>query len=91
MRRATTEGKSVFAEWVRAQDPDILAMQETNDFTQIRFEELARSYGHGFAVLGKEPGMPGSVEMRTKFPVSVSSKTPVVNVDKVLDLSLIPT
>ena len=41
MRRDTTQGKRLFAEWVRQQNPDILALQEVNDFTQFTLETLA--------------------------------------------------
>ena len=86
MRRDTTQGKRLFAEWVRQQNPDILALQEVNDFTQFTLETLAAKYGHDYAVISKDPKLiPGSVGSRTKFPVSISSKSPVVNVDKVLD------
>lgn len=86
MRRDTTQGKRLFAEWVRQQNPDILALQEVNDFTQFTLETLAAEYGHDYAVISKDPKLiPGSVGSRTKFPVSISSKSPVVNVDKVLD------
>ena len=45
MRRDTTQGKRLFAEWVRQQNPDILALQEVNDFTQFTLETLAAEYG----------------------------------------------
>ena len=50
MRRDTTQGKRLFAEWVRQQNPDILALQEVNDFTQFTLETLAAEYGHDYAV-----------------------------------------
>ncbi len=75
MKKDTTEGKVVFAEWIKAQDPDILALQEVNKFTQKKLEDLARSYGHPYAVLLKENG----------YPVALTSKYPIVNVSKVID------
>ena len=75
MRADTTKNKQVFAAWVREQDPDILCLQETNYFTQKSLQELAASYGHPYAILGKEEG----------FPTAITSKYPIVNVQKVTD------
>ena len=58
MKNDTTAGKQEFAAWVRTQDPDILALQETNGFTQESLQALAESYGHPYAILCKEPGYP---------------------------------
>lgn len=75
MRADTTEGKTVFAEWMRNQDPDIVCLQETNKFTQKSLEKLAASYGHPYAVLQKEKG----------FPTAITSKYPIVNIVKIED------
>ncbi|WP_236980485.1 endonuclease/exonuclease/phosphatase family protein [Membranihabitans maritimus] len=75
MKMDTTEGKVKFSEWIKSQDPDVLALQEVNYFTQSKLENIARSYGHPYAVLLKETG----------YPVAITSKFPIVNVEKVLD------
>lgn len=75
MKNDTTAGKQTFAAWVRQQDPDILALQETNGFTQQSLQELAESYGHPYAILCKEPG----------YPPAITSKYPIVNVRRVTD------
>lgn len=75
MKNDTTAGKQKFAAWVRAQDPDILALQETNGFTQESLQALAESYGHPYAILCKEPG----------YPPALTSKYPIVNVRRVTD------
>lgn len=67
--------KKQFTEWVAPINPDIVAFQETNKFTQKSLEEFAARYHHPYAVLAKEPG----------FPVAITSKYPIVNVQKVLD------
>lgn len=67
--------KSDFVTWIKGVDPDIAAFQEVNKFTQKSLEEFAARYGHHYAVLSKEPG----------FPVALTSKYPIVNVQKVLD------
>ena len=56
-------------------DPDIVATQEMNGWTQKTLEELASSYAHPYALQSKEEG----------FPVSLSAKTPLVNFKKVTE------
>ncbi len=75
IRLDTTSNHQKFAEWVNEQNPDILALQELNFFTQKKLEQLARSFNHSYAVLLKEAG----------YPVGITSKYPIVNVQKVLD------
>lgn len=64
-----------YQEWVREIDPDIVAYQEMNKFTQRGLEQFAKRYGHPYAVMSKLDG----------FPVALSSKYPIVNVQKVVD------
>lgn len=81
MRQDSTENKSKFAEWIKAQDPDVLALQEMNGFTQKKLQAFAETYGHSYAVLVKEPEPDGSIS----FPVAITSKYPIVNVKRVVD------
>ena len=64
-----------FAEWVKKIDPDIIGFQEMNNFTQQKLEVFAASYGHKYAVQSKTEG----------YPVALTSKYPIVNVQKVVD------
>lgn len=64
-----------FVEWVTEINPDVVAFQEMNKFTQKSLEAFARRYGHPYAVLSKTDG----------YPVAISSKYPIVNVQKVVD------
>lgn len=73
MKTDTTKGKQQFVEWVKKNDPDVLALQECNGFTQRTLEDLARSYGHPYAVIVKENG----------FPTGITSKYPIANIRKV--------
>lgn len=75
MKNDTTAGKKLFANWVKSYDPDILALEECNKFTQLTLEELAHSYGHPYAVIVKEKG----------YPVGITSKYPIVNIQKIND------
>ncbi len=56
-------------------DPDIAAFQEMNNFTQKELEQFAARYGHQYAVISKTEG----------YPVALTSKYPIVNVQKVID------
>lgn len=76
MKLDTAAGKPVFAAWIKKMDPDILALQECTGFTQASLEKLAESYGHQYAVLLIEG---------EKFPVAITSKYPILNVQKVSD------
>lgn len=69
----TTKGKKLFVEWVKDKNPDVLALQECNGFTQKTLEELAASYGHNYAVIVKESG----------YPVGVTSRFPILDIKKV--------
>ncbi|RDK86770.1 exodeoxyribonuclease-3 [Enterobacillus tribolii] len=82
MKSDTSEGKQKFAEWAKQQDADIIAWQEMNHFTREKLEAFAQSYGHNYAVLLKEPKVPGDDEF---FPTAITSKYPIVNVNKVVD------
>lgn len=73
MRLDTTENKARFTEWVREQDPDVLALQEVKSVTQSELEDLARKYHHPYAVILKEGGS----------PVALTSKYPIVSVQRV--------
>lgn len=67
--------KRGFAEWVSKLQPDIVALQEVNGFTQAKLSQLAANYGHPYAILLKEEG----------YPVALTSRYPIVNVQKVTD------
>ena len=73
MKTDTTPGKQVFVGWVKKQAPDILALQECNKFTQKTLEELARAYGHAYAVIVKEKG----------YPTGLTSKYPITGVQRI--------
>ena len=80
MKLDESEGKQKYIDWAKAQDADIIAWQEMNFFTREKLEKFAASYGHKYAVLLKE-----SPEDAAFFPVAITSKYPIVNVNKVVD------
>ncbi|MBN1900872.1 endonuclease/exonuclease/phosphatase family protein [Candidatus Sumerlaeota bacterium] len=63
------------AEWIKNMNPDVLALQELNDFNEQKLSELARQWNHNYAVILKEDG----------FPVGLTSKTPIEVIAKRLD------
>lgn len=71
----TTKGKEVFVQWVKQFNPDIVALQECNKFTQKTLEELAATWGHPYAVIVKENG----------FPTGLTSRYPITNINKVTE------
>lgn len=75
MKLDTTRDKTAFSQWIRQKDPDVMAFQEMNGFTQAKLEEFSRSYGHGYSILLKDSG----------FPVALTSRYPISNTEKVLD------
>lgn len=75
MKMDSTKGKTEFVDWVKAQDPDILALEECNKFTQLSLEEMAHRYGHPYALIVKETG----------YPTGITSKYPIVNARKITD------
>jgi len=76
MRLDTAAGKPNFVAWLQKMQPDILALQEVTGFTQASLEKLAGQYGHPYAVLLLED---------EKYPVAITSRYPIVNVQKVSD------
>ena len=80
MKLDESEGKQKYIDWAKAQDADIIAWQEMNFFTREKLEKFAASYGHKYAILLKE-----SPEDAAFFPVAITSKYPIVNVNKVVD------
>lgn len=82
MKLDQTEDKQKFIEWVKQQDADIIAWQEMNYFTRDKLEKFANSYGHKYAVLLKQ-----SPDQKDDgfFPVAITSKYPIINVNKVVD------
>ena len=64
-----------YVKWVKEINPDIIAYQEMNDFTQRSLEIFAARYQHDYAIMSKVDG----------FPTALSSCYPIVNVQKVVD------
>ncbi len=61
-----------FINWVKGQQPDILAMTELVGFTEKDLGKLASEYGHKYYAIVKEEG----------YPVGISSDEPITVVKK---------
>ena len=61
-----------FVEWIRKQDPEILALQELCGFTQESLLAMAQQWGHPYAVILKENGYP--VGITSKKPINLKAK-----------------
>lgn len=55
------------AKWIAEQNPDVVALEELNGFTQETLERTAKTWGHHHARILKEDG----------FPVGITSKEPM--------------
>lgn len=64
-----------YVDWVKTVDPDIVAFQEMNKFTESSLKELAARYGHYYSAISKENG----------YPVAITSKYPIRDLVKVDD------
>ena len=61
--------------WLRAQSPDVVALQEVNGFTASELAALSAGWGHPHAVMAKEHG----------YPVALTSRTPIEVVERRLE------
>lgn len=61
-----------FVAWVQDVDPDVFAIQETNNFNQASLEALAARYGHNYALYNAKGGYP--VSITSKHPIEVVSQ-----------------
>ena len=55
------------AAWIKAQDPEVVALQELCSFDEATLQKFAKMYGHDYVVLQKENG----------YPVALTSKKPI--------------
>lgn len=74
MKLDQTAEKTELAAWVSSMNPDILALQEANKFTQESLEQLAASYGHSYVVTNIKKGDNYPVALTSKYPVEVITK-----------------
>ena len=61
--------------WMAAQKPDVVSLQELNEYTPEKLAADARSWGHEHSVLLKEDG----------FPTGITSRFPIGDVRRIRD------
>jgi len=59
--------KKTWIAWLNEQRPDIVSLQELNEYTHQKLAEDAKSYGHEYSVLLKEDGFPTGITSR--YPI----------------------
>lgn len=69
------ERKTRWIEWMQAQQPDVVSLQELNEYTAQMLAEDAESWGHKYSILLKEDG----------FPTGVTSKYPIQDVQRFME------
>jgi endonuclease/exonuclease/phosphatase family metal-dependent hydrolase len=68
----TPERKDRWIKWMQDQKPDMVSLQELNEYTSDMLAEDAAKWGHSYSVLLKEDG----------FPTGVTSKYPIEDIHR---------
>jgi exodeoxyribonuclease III len=69
-----TDRKDKLIAWVKSQNPDVLALQELNDYTQEKLLADAKKWGHSYAEILKTSG----------YPVGITSSKPIEVKEKIM-------
>lgn len=69
------ERKPEWLAWMQAQQPDIVCLQELNEYTPDQLQQDAATWEHPYSVLLKEEG----------FPTGITSRYPLEEVKKTLE------
>jgi len=69
------ERKNNWIEWMKKQQPDIVSLQELNEYTPEKLAGDAKDYGHTYSVLLKEEG----------FSTGITSRYPIEDVQRTMD------
>lgn len=62
-----------YVDWIVKENPDVIAYQELNGFTQDSLENLGKRYGHPYAILNTD----------VTHPIGLTSRYPIVMVQQV--------
>ena len=69
------ERKKTWITWMNKQQPDIVALQELNEYSDQKLAEDAKSYGHTHSALLKEGG----------FPTGITSRYPIEDIKRITE------
>ncbi|MBR9999153.1 MAG: endonuclease/exonuclease/phosphatase family protein [Cyclobacteriaceae bacterium] len=64
--------KNMYLGWMQGQNPDVVSLQELNEYTPEKLAADARQWGHDYSVLLKEEG----------FPTGITSRYPIEDVQR---------
>jgi exonuclease III len=67
------ERREQWLEWMKKQNPDIVSLQELNEYTSDKLKEDAKIWGHPFSEILKEDG----------FPTGVTSRYPIDDLQRI--------
>lgn len=67
------ERKNIWIAWMNDQQPDIVSLQELNEYTHKKLAEDAKMYGHTYSALLKEEG----------FPTGITSRYPIEDIKRI--------
>jgi len=67
--------KKDWIEWMKLRDPDIVSLQELNEYTEEKLADDAASYGHSYSALLKEGG----------FPTGITSRYPIKDIKRITE------
>ena len=67
------ERKESWIVWMKYQVPDVVSLQELNEYTHEKLAEDAQRYGHTYSVLLKEEG----------FPTGITSRYPIEDIQRI--------
>ena len=68
------ERKKTWIEWMNEQSPDIVSLQELNEYTPAKLAEDAKNYGHTYSALLKEEG----------FSTGITSRYPIEDIQRIM-------
>ena len=69
------ERKEIWFTWIKDQAPDIVSLQELNEYSPEKLAQDAKRYGHNHTALLKEDG----------FPTGITSRYPIENIVKITE------
>lgn len=69
------ERKKLWLTWMKEQQPDIVSLQELNDYSPQKLAEDAKSYGHTYSALLKQEG----------FPTGITSRYPIEDIKRLTE------
>lgn len=67
------ERKITWLAWMKEQDPDVVSLQELNEYNEKKLSDDASVYGHSYSALLKEEGFPTGITSR--FPIEDIQRT----------------